>query len=80
MVVDAEPTDSAFGNTIGLRWQRLEVRLVELFEERPTGDPEPSDRAFVIELVFRSNQMIDSPRLRPRLAAVSSGSARESCV
>src|SRR5215472_6159333 len=50
MVVDADPTDAPLGKTIGLRRQRVEIGPVELFEQRPPGDPEPPDRAFVIEL------------------------------
>ena len=50
MVIDADPTDAPFGKAIGLRRQRLEVGPIELFEQRPTGDTEAPDRAFVVEL------------------------------
>jgi hypothetical protein len=50
MVVDANSTDPPLGKAIGLRRQRLEVGPVEPFEQRPAGDTEPSDRAFVDRL------------------------------
>src|SRR5271169_2444660 len=50
MVVDADPADPPLGKAIGLRRQRVEVGPIELFEQRPAGDTEAPDRAFVIEL------------------------------
>ena len=50
VVVDTNPADAPFGKTIGLRRQRVEVGPVELFEQRPAGDTEPPDQAFVVEL------------------------------
>jgi hypothetical protein len=50
MVIDTNPADAPFGKAIGLRRQRVEVGPVELFEERPAGDTEAPDRAFVVEL------------------------------
>jgi hypothetical protein len=50
VIVDTNPADAPFGKAIGLRWQRVEVGPVELFEERPASDTEPPDRAFVVEL------------------------------
>ena len=50
MVIDADPANAPFGKAIGLRRQRVEVGLVELFEQRPAGDTEAADRAFVVEL------------------------------
>jgi len=50
MVVDTNPADAPFGKAIGLRRQRFEVGPVELFEQRPAGDAEPTDQRFVVEL------------------------------
>ena len=50
MVIDANPANAPFGKAIGLRRQRVEVGPVELFEERPAGDTEAADQAFVVEL------------------------------
>ena len=50
MVVDADPTQAPLGKAIGFCRQRLEIGPVELFEQRPAGDTEPPDRAFVVEL------------------------------
>src|SRR6516165_6361069 len=50
VVVDTNPADAPFGKAIGLRRQRVEVGPVELFEERPAGDTEAPDQAFVVEL------------------------------
>src|ERR1700738_2181012 len=50
VVIDTNPADAPFGKAIGLPRQRVEVGPVELFEERPAGDAEPPDRAFVVEL------------------------------
>ena len=50
VVVDTNPADAPFGKAIGLRRQRVEVGPVELFEQRPAGDTEPPDQAFVVEL------------------------------
>jgi hypothetical protein len=50
MVINADPANAPLGKAIGLRRQRVEVRPIELFEERPAGDTEAPDRAFVIEL------------------------------
>src|ERR1700731_719790 len=38
VVIDTNPADAPFGKAIGLRRQRVEVRLVELFEEHMAGD------------------------------------------
>src|SRR5215831_11393770 len=50
MVVDADPTQAPLGKAIGLCWQRVEVRPIELFEQCSAGDPKPPDRSLVIEL------------------------------
>src|SRR5690348_5005805 len=50
VVIDTNPADAPFSKAIGLRRQRVEVGPVELFEERPAGDTEPPDPAFVVEL------------------------------
>src|SRR5271163_2906270 len=60
MVVDADPwafspragpvANAPFGKAIGLSRQRVEVGPIELFEQRPAGDTEAPDRAFVVEL------------------------------
>src|ERR1700730_12248331 len=50
VVAAANPRDAPFGKAIGLRRQRVEVGPVELFEERPAGDTEPPNQAFVVEL------------------------------
>jgi len=50
VVIDTNPAEAPFGKAIGLRRQRVEVGPVELFEERPAGDTEPPDRAFLVEL------------------------------
>jgi hypothetical protein len=51
VVIDTNPAHAPFGKAIGLRRQRVEVGPVELFEERPAGDTEVPDRAFVVELL-----------------------------
>ena len=43
VAIDTNPADAPFRKAVGLRRQRVEVGLVELFEERPTGDTEPPD-------------------------------------
>jgi hypothetical protein len=50
MVVDANPANAPLGKAIGLSRQRVEVGPIELFEQRPAGDTEAPDRAFVVEL------------------------------
>src|SRR5437763_16113805 len=50
MVVDANPANAPLGKAIGLSRQRVEVGPIELFEQRPAGDTEAPDPAFVIEL------------------------------
>src|ERR1044071_7997978 len=50
MVVDADPTQTPLGKGIGLCRQGVEVRPIELFEQRSAGDPKPPDRTLVIEL------------------------------
>jgi hypothetical protein len=50
MVIDADPANAPLGKAIGLRRQRVEVGPIELFEQRPAGDTEAPDRAFVVEL------------------------------
>lgn len=39
-----------FGKAIGLGGQPLEVGSIEFFEQGAAGDPEPSQRALVVEL------------------------------
>jgi hypothetical protein len=41
VVVDAHPTHAPFGKGIGLGGQRLEVRPIELFEQRAAGHTKP---------------------------------------
>ena len=48
--LDANPADAPFGKAVGLRRQRVKVGPVEFFEQRPAGDTEAPDRAFVVEL------------------------------
>ena len=50
MVIDTDPANAPFGKAIGLSRQRVEVGPIELFEQRPAGDAEPPDQAFVVEL------------------------------
>jgi hypothetical protein len=50
MVIDGDPADAPFGKAIGLRRQRFEVGPGELFEQRPAGDTQAPDQAFVVEL------------------------------
>src|SRR5215831_19631418 len=50
MVVDADPTQTPLGKAIGLCRQGVEVRPIELFEQRSAGDPKPPDWSLVIEL------------------------------
>jgi hypothetical protein len=50
VVIDTDPANAPFGKAIGLPRQRVEVGPVELFEQRPAGDAEPPDQAFVVEL------------------------------
>jgi hypothetical protein len=61
MVVDADPAEAPLGKAIGLSRQRVEVGPIELLEQRPAGDTEPPDRAFVV-----------SCRNNPLIAALSS--------
>jgi hypothetical protein len=49
VVVDADPAQAPFGKGIGLGGQPLEVRPIEFFEKRATGDAEPADRALLVE-------------------------------
>src|SRR3984893_4863252 len=53
VVIDTNPADAPFGKAIGLRRQRVEVGPVELFEERPAGDTEAPDRAFVVAVTHQ---------------------------
>src|SRR3954452_10281668 len=47
MVIDADSANAPLGKAIRLRRQRVEVGPIELLEQRPTGDTEAPDRAFV---------------------------------
>src|SRR5438270_7318446 len=48
MVIDADPANAPLGKAIGLSRQRVEIGPIELLEQRPAGDTEAPDRAFVI--------------------------------
>ena len=50
MVIDADAAQAPFGKAIGLGGQLLEMGPIELFEQGAPGDPEPSERALVVEL------------------------------
>jgi hypothetical protein len=41
------PYEGALGKAIGLGWQRVEVRPIQLSEQHPAGDTEPPNEAFV---------------------------------
>jgi hypothetical protein len=56
MVIDADPPQPPFGILIGFGWQRLEMRPLELLEQRPAGDPKPAVRRS--SLSWRSNSGI----------------------
>jgi hypothetical protein len=49
MVVDADTAHAPFGEDVRLGRQWLERRPVELFEQLPTRDAEPTDRPLLVE-------------------------------
>jgi hypothetical protein len=50
MVIDADAAQAPLGKAIGLGGQPLEVGPIEFLEQGAAGDPEPSQRALVVEL------------------------------
>jgi hypothetical protein len=50
VVIDTDTAHAPFGKAIGLGGQLLEIGPIELFEQGAAGDPEPSERALVVEL------------------------------
>ena len=49
VIVDADPAHAPFGEDIRLGRQRLECGPVELFEQLPARDAEPTDRPLLVE-------------------------------
>ena len=51
VVIDTDPAQPPFGESIGLAGQSLEVRPVEFLEQRAAGDAEPPHRPLLVKLV-----------------------------
>ena len=51
VIISAHPTDAPFAEDIGLGWQRLERRTVDLLQQLPASHAEPPDGSFFVQML-----------------------------
>ncbi|KAF2989015.1 hypothetical protein MJC1_03871 [Methylocystis sp. MJC1] len=50
VIIDADAAQTPFAIFIGLDWQRLQRRAVDLFEQLAAGDAKPAEGPLLVEI------------------------------